>query len=68
MSLPLYCDACQAMPRQGFCNLAGCPRRTAAPQRPSLKGTAIEHDAERLRIAEQKRARKAARLAKGMAS
>lgn len=33
--MPLYCHACQAIPRAGYCNLAGCP---LAPAENDLSG------------------------------
>lgn len=36
------------------------------PQRPTLKGTPIELDVERIRLADLKRARQAERRARGM--
>jgi len=40
-NLANYCDACQAVPRHGYCKLAGCPKAPSDTPASAAKGEAV---------------------------
>lgn len=57
LNLSDYCDACQAIPRHGYCNLKGCPKPRPTPPRGGEAVTAAEDRGDGGGLIERLRAR-----------